>query len=451
VRGSVKSRAALAGLLLLSPCLFACGARPRPNVVLFVVDTLRADAIGAYGSRAAPTPNVNRLASEGVLFERAYSAAPWTRASMAALLSGIDPDALGAEGRDSSLPTEVPLLAELFREAGYRTAGFAANPNVGSFYGFSRGFETYGELYERRRRGLVGARELVATADEVVDRAIAWLAGAEEPFFLFVFPIDPHGPYRPPPSFDRYAGRASLGPELAALHGHYLGEVAFTDHAFGRLLSFLDERELSGHTLVAFTSDHGEEFEEHGERGHGHSLYEEEIRVPLVMRLPGAIAAGSRVATPVPAVDVAPTLLSLAGVRVPDGLDGRARAGSAAAVPGPVYASLDLGGLSGKALVEPPWKLVLGARTGGRALFQLDDDPGESRDRADRDPERLARLAAELAARSSRNVERRRELGVGDAVPRSALPRDARDALEALGYLDAPDEASGGENPERSR
>ena len=444
--------AGLAAAVLLAACGGGGDGRP-PNVLLYVVDTLRAAALAAYGNPVVDTPAADALAAEGALFERAYAPSSWTRASLATVLTGLHPRSHGVRGRSGLLAAALETLPERFADAGYATGGIIANPNVGSAFGFDQGWDAYVELYARRDVGRVTSRELAVRSDVVTDRAIAWLDAAPEPFFLFVLPIDPHWPYEPPAGFDRYGGaydgplrddlKGALAMKLtpadrARVRSLYDGEVAANDAAFGRLMRHLRDRGLDGRTLVVFTSDHGEEFWEHGRTFHGKALFEESIRVPLIVRDPGRIRAGLRVETPVGLVDLAPTLLSLAGLPVPDDLDGRPLPTGETREGRAVHAGLALDEHHGEALLAPPWKLLLDPTTGRRWLFHLERDPRESHDLSEEAPDRADALFRRMTARIVKAEARRTHL-VGDAhaiVPDDAVPEATREALKALGYVD---------------
>jgi len=439
---------AVAGVILI-----ACSAPATPpNVLLYVVDTLRADALEAYGNAGISTPAFSRLAREGTLFGAAYAASTWTRPSVASLLTGLDPDVHGVETRRDHAPESLRLLSESFRERGYATACITTNPNIASFFGFDQGYDEFEELYARRRAGRVHALEDHAASDEVTRRAIAWIDSAPRPFFLFVLSADPHWPYEPPARFDRYGGsytgrvngrhdaRRRLDLDEAdrqRIRSLYHAEVTFTDDSLGRLLDHLDERDLANSTVVVVTSDHGEEFWEHGQNGHGKELFEETLRVPLLVRYPAGVEAGAVVATPVRAVDLAPTLFTLTGSAVPEGIDGvslfETRPGGAVQE---VYASLQLDRARHKAWVEHPWKLVWSPGLRKARLFHLERDPGERHDLAAEQPQRVAEMKARLHQRATRNAARRGESGRAAREAAGPVPDEVRGALEALGYLD---------------
>ena len=439
-------------ILLLSG---GCGGRvdsDRPNVVLFVVDTLRADSLGAYGHPEVRTPAFDRLAAEGTLFERAYAPSSWTRASMASLLSAVRPETHGAEGREDALPAELTLLSEHFQRSGYHTGLITANPNIGSFFGFDQGFDDFVELYARRDSGYVRAVELVTRGDEVAQAVEAWLAEAPRPSLLVVLSIDPHSPYQPPAEFDLYGGdytgaadgsqESITRPDLseadrARIRSLYLGEVSYSDRILERVLRALDDDAPAAGTVFALTSDHGEEFWEHGRRGHALALFEESIRVPLVIRYPGTVPAGARVDESVETIDLYPTLAALAGLPAPADVDGRALFPLADRERRPALASLRMGRADLAALRAGNWKLVWD-RTGDRTLlFDLASDPAETRDLAASEPETTERLHGLLRDSLRQAADRGEQLrGAGTLVPLEELPEDQQRLLDALGYTE---------------
>jgi arylsulfatase A-like enzyme len=420
---------------------------PRLNVLIYLVDTLRADHLGAYGYGRATSPAIDSFASRSIVFERAQAQSSWTRPTVASILTGLEAWRHGANHRNEALADDHDTLAERFAAAGYRTGAVVTNPNVARSYGFAQGFETF----QRLGGGRNGSAEVATVAAE-------WLAAANDarPFFLYLHTVDPHAPYRPPPPFlerfgalpDRlevgslaFLRRLGLEQEpvtpaiVRQLIDLYDAEVAENDEGFGKVLAELERRGLSSSTVVVLIADHGEEFHEHGGFEHGHTLYQDQLHVPLVVHVPG-VAGGKRVARPVQQVDVFATALDLAGVALPAAGDGVSLKGlfeGGVAVGGePVrelVATMDVDQVAKSSILRWPWKLVRhdkGPRAGERELFDLDSDPGET---VDRSAERAfladyldARLAARL--RSTGKV-------------RSVVSEDEelRKDLKALGYI----------------
>jgi hypothetical protein len=436
----------------------AASSADPPNIVIYLVDTLRADAVGAYGNASAHTPAVDALARDGVVFEDAQAPSSWTRPSVASLLTGLHPRRHRTESRLDALPAEVSTLAERLAAQGYNTAFITTNPNVGSFFGFDRGFAEIIELYERRGFGLVRGRELITRSDDVNDRAIAWLRQASRPFLLVVHTIDPHKPYAPPEQFDVHGGDYDgpvdsrgrwnkKGPldsaDQARIRSLYRAEVAFNDDSFGHLVGALRAQGRLDDTAIFFTADHGEEFWEQGFNGHGKSLRDTVTRVPLIVRLPRGYAAGRRIRRPVELVDVAATVIELAGLDVPAELDGR----SLLDAPRPGFpriqlSSLKLDGLDLRAARAYPFKLVRDVTAGSEVMHDLRED-----ERALDDAE-LARRGAmrrELARVLDRaEAERSQRSAATQAAP-GEMPEDVESALRALGYIEDHEDAARGE------
>ena len=297
-------------------CSGECPAAP-PNIVLITLDTTRADRMGFLGSKLGLTPNLDELARRSVVFTQAFAVVPLTTASHATILTGTFPEVSGVNDFGKPLPSDIPYLPDLLRKRGYHTAAFVGSlvldPTSGTAPGFDRGFEIYDAGFRVRRRGEDRFQTLERRGGEVVARAIKWLKGRPPgPFFLWVHLYDAHDPYDPPaPYSTRFA--KSL----------YDGEIAYSDACVGKLISALREAGLFDDTLVAAMADHGEALGGHGEQTHGIFLYDETIHVPLLFKLPAAASSAHRVNLRASLVDVAPTLLELAGIRVPNSLQGK--------------------------------------------------------------------------------------------------------------------------------
>jgi len=407
--GRAASAAALALLLLA-----ACGgtdpgcsehedfARDRVPVVLFLVDTLRADRLGCYGHDRATSPRLDAFAEGAVTFESCFANSTWTKPATASILTGLWPSEHGAVHAVSSLPAAHVTLAETLSEAGYSTAGFGANGFVfAPAHGFEQGFDVFESSWKREEDD--GRDPL--RADVVVDAALAWLRAHDGgPFLLYLHVVDPHDPYTPPEGWrERFSPVRSEGPwdderlsappsagtspptdALQRMLDLYDAEIAFADAQFGRLL---DELEASGHgdSLVLFLSDHGEEFLDHAGWGHNPRMYQEVLRVPLVVRFPGEAheLTGVRHGAAVSQIDVLPTILDTLDIRVPDAAEGRSLLEPlfCSSPPPPlVLAESDYRGEVRKALVHERWKYVRAwAPDELELLFDLESDPGEER------------------------------------------------------------------------
>ena len=424
----------------------------RTSILLYVVDTLRPDSLGVYGNDAVNTPHFDRLAAEGVLFEEATANTSWTRASMASLFTGLYPTRHRTRTKFDHLPEEIPTLAEILRNEGYETAFINANPNVGGFFGFDRGFQDLKQLYARSTPGMVDSSELIATCEEITSEAIDWISGTRGPFFLTILSVDPHAPYRPPASYDRYGGdyrgpvqgefssmaRPDLTPaDRLRVRSLYDAEVSFNDAAFGRLIEYLREQGRLDETIVILTADHGEEFWEYGRRGHGRSLAEPVIHVPLILRFPSdpRVERGMRSKRPVELVDVLPTLLDLLGLGTPAQLDGASLLGPGS--PEDVsFSELSLPGFKLRAVRDRSWKLVADLRTGDSELYSLGPPLAEA-DAIDIVGSPVAAAAQKRLAAALDRILREAEESRSD--PRDSpepLPPAVEEALRELGYIE---------------
>lgn len=416
----------------------ACHVDPAPprGVVLLCLDTLRADHLGAYGYERPTSPAIDALAAESVVFERAIAQSASTLPSHRALFQSR----LASAARP-----DAPVLAEVLRAAGFRTAAFTGGGNVAAAFGFGRGFERYDE----DREGLVSA----------LAELESWLAerGGER-FFVFLHTYDVHLPYDPPPPFDTMFGPAYSGPidgrnsrdvlrrqrgldgaaarpakplsetDQERIVGLYDGGIRYTDGLVGALRRILDRLGLADETLLVLYSDHGEEFADHGSWIHSHTLYDELVRVPLIWHQPGL--APARVAAQVRLMDVGPSLLAAVGVAPPDAFEGESLLPLLAGGDGPARPAVSEMHKS-KSLSVWPWKLI-GDGTHFE-LFDLSRDPHERTDRAADEPQRLAELVAALG----------RALGTASAAPvavpetdERAISPDLEDRLRELGYLE---------------
>jgi len=351
----------MAAALALTGCARPVYDPAKPDIVLIVVDTLRADHLGVYGYARATSPRIDAFAARGVVFDAAWSAAPWTLPSIMSIMTSRYPSNHRVENDGLKLADDVPLLAETLRARGYATAAFVSHVYVSAIFGFGRGFETF-EDFGVSRPGYRLEAGLEPTADVVTDTALRWLkAQRGRPAFLFVHYFDPHWPYDPPSPYrerfpSRYAGPLDASYDSISkfqdpldnipadyrqfLIDRYDGEIAFTDAQIGRLLDGAAATGREDRAWVALTGDHGEEFKDHGSMGHGRQVYEESIRVPLLIgRLRAASparsggptvaggAGGRRVTTPVSGIDLFPTVAALSGATPPAGLQGRSLAG----------------------------------------------------------------------------------------------------------------------------
>lgn len=311
--------ALLAALTLVSSYSSALAApqskaarKPSPsNLLLVTIDTLRADHIGAYGYKAASTPNLDRLAAEGTRFAAAYSAVPITLPSHATIMTGTFPMMHGLHDfSDNRLNQSQPTMAGILRGHGYATGAVVASAVLDSRFGLNSGFDFYYDHFDFSRLLETNLDAMERPANVVADEALKWLGQKrQKPFFLWVHLYDPHNPYHPP---EPYATRFKSQP--------YDGEIAFADAQLGRVLAYLKAKGLYANTTIVVSGDHGEGLGEHQEKTHGFFIYDTTLHVPLIFK---PVAAKPRVVeTPVSLVDILPTVLDALHVEAPEGLQG---------------------------------------------------------------------------------------------------------------------------------
>lgn len=440
-----------------SPTMSAthAGFSDRPNVIFYVIDTLRADHLGSYGYADARTPNLADFATESVLFENAIAQSSWTKPSTASLLTGLLPWEHQANRGKDRLSDDLLTLPELLHATGYRTGGVVNNPNASGLFGFDQGFEHFVYLDDWR----YPARTHHAEALEWLDT----LASGDAPFFLYIHVLEPHGPYDPPREYlpegvkavsDPYAGsigkrqqlaRAGRPPTEQEVHdliGLYDAEISFVDAQFAEFVQSLEERGLFDDSLFVLLSDHGEEFYDHGNWDHGRSLYSEVVGVPLVIRFPAATARSSRISVPVQQIDLMPTLMDVLALEGAGDLPGHSLlplvfnngeedTRQSEFMTRKIFSHVEYVTPTTVSVVSGDWKLVV---TRPRALryaaelFDRRQDPQEARDVADEHPLVVGYLTA--AIRHEMNVAAHR--GEPETVE---LDEETRERLQALGYL----------------
>jgi arylsulfatase A-like enzyme len=481
------------------PASGARASREAPNVLLIVLDTLRADHLGLYGYSRPVSPWLDEFAESATVFERAHSSSSWTLPAHATLFTGLNSRSHGADlidkgdpggmspaelgrledvARAKPLSAEAVTLAEIARDAGLETGAMCANTAyLYRMFGLDQGFDTYvddtGVSVDWRPIGLsigdrLGLRDhwqlshLVQSNEryyllgsEINELALRWLEPRRDRrFFLFLNYMDAHAPYLPigryqrlfpqawgPQSVEvdaiRSRERAMRDDEREALVDPYDAEIRYLDDELARLFAKLREWELLENTLVVFVADHGEAFGEHDEIGHGNGVYQPEVHVPLLVRLPGQ-RQGDRVDRFVHLVDVAPTLLRAAGLPEPPGLEGTSLLELNGQHAGVTYTGryADLVEQHPErydrthwALFRDPWKLIRRS-DGDTELYDLRQDPRESRNLAPERPDVVARLTESLD-RYQEEVEPRFDDAVEAPTDEGTLER-----LRALGYAE---------------
>jgi len=417
----------------------------RPNIIIYLVDTLRSDRLGCYGAAKPTSPAVDAFAEGATLFENAVAQASWTRPSVTSILTGFDPLLHGVKTTADRLSDDATTLPELLKAASYRTAAFSTNPHISAETGLAQGFDDF-QLFPE------------APSSEAVNRRVVrWLddhRGEQEksPFFLYIHTLDPHAPYQPPfdmlqrfaPGVAPLAGtveeiRRVYGARgearahgIAQLSALYDAEVAANDRSFGELLKALRARKLEDSALVIFVADHGEEFDDHGFLGHGNNLYNESLHVPLIIKWPGQ-SRGERVKTLAQHLDLLPTLLHAAGLQPLDLMPGE----DLFAVAGApfrnrrAFSHLSYEGRDGVSLTQGDWKLILplSFKLGrGPELYRRSTDPAEQENLAQREEIRTGWLLAQIRQQLLRTR-------AGLQAKPAAVDAETKKALEALGYL----------------
>jgi arylsulfatase A-like enzyme/Tfp pilus assembly protein PilF len=405
-------------------------AQTPPNILLITLDTTRADRLGAYGYGSAGTPRLDRLAAEGVLFERVVAAAPITLPAHVSLLTGSYPFVHGVRNNGNfSLDGTIPTLTTALHDRGYRTAAFVSAFVLDRRYGLARGFDEYDDHLQLERRG-----------DRTAAAAGDWLdahARDTAPFFVWLHLYDPHDPYDPPSPFrEAFAARA------------YDGEIAFADRALGSLLDRLDRLGRLSSTLVAVVGDHGESLGEHGEDTHAVFVYESTLRVPMILAWPGHLPAGRRVSALVRSIDLAPTLLDVADQPPLRGAQGRTlmpivngKAAFAASAYGESYFPLlYMNWAPLRSIQDERWKFIDAPEP---ELYDLAHDAAEQINLAAREPARADALRRALDAETG---------GQPGAMTERTIDRETAAKLAALGYVAASSRgvapAPGGTHPD---
>ena len=418
---------AAAFALVLPACGGAGPAEAPRNLLLLTIDTLRADHLSVYGYHRATSPHIDRLAGEGVVFERAYSVASWTLPSIASLMTSLYPSAHACQSDRSALGTPHATLAEHLALFGFRTAAVTSHLYLSSKYGLEQGFAQFDEeLVQQNRRSSHAA----VTSPAITEKGLAFLEerarlGAGERWFLWLHFFDPHSEYKEHPG--------TIEPFGSGPMDRYDGEISFTDRHVGRVLARLDELGLAQDTLVVLIADHGEEFMDHGGGGHRATLYDEVLRVPLILR--AATLRPARVLAPVSCVDLLPTLCELLDVAAPGGVQGRSLA---ALLRGDVLAPRALLAemrnrtkRDWDGLVEGQFKLLHDVTNDRRQLFDLVADPRELDDIAADHPELVDSMWARMQAMIAASAEHASRQGEMPTV--ELMPEDQR-ALDQLGY-----------------
>jgi arylsulfatase A-like enzyme len=460
---------------LAGSALGAASPANSPDLVVVLVDTLRADHLGAYGYPRPTSPRIDALAREGVVFERAFSSTNWTRPAVASLFTSTMPSRHQVVDLYRALSPSMPLLAEALSARRYQTGCFTVGVNVEPQDGYGRGVDHFFVAASRRMalrpplmkdfvlRYFPGVRRLwtspadarhIGDPEAITERALAWVRGgaAERPLFLYVHYLGPHSPYLPPSPYDAelgggppeprladppthlWAGRDALSPkDRGRMIDQYDGEIRWHDGEVGRLVDGLRASGRSRPLVLLLIADHGEGFGEHGVWGHNAGMFDEVVRIPLIAWSSQGAFGPARVAAPVSMLDVAPTLVDLAGAPLPEGFDGES-----------LRPLLEGGGSLDRLVhIENPLAREGGVRTldwaylegetgadGFRSWLYRASDAAQREDVSREHPELVERLSRVVAER--RKIDESRSHGsVG-----IELDDERREQLRALGYAD---------------
>ena len=440
--------------------------KPARNVIVLLIDTLRASKLSIYNPKTrVKTPALDAFAAEGTVFERPQSPENWTKPSVASVLTSLHPATHGTKQDASKLPKSALMLSEVYKKAGFRTASFIANGYVSNAFGFDQGWDHYTNYIREKRN---------TNAANVFGEAASWIEkNKDKRFFAYIQTIDPHVPYDPPDKYLKmydpkpYNGKvqnrrthlmlddAKKNPKkykfterdkdrIEALHD---GEISYHDEHFGKFIAKLRELGLEHDTIIVITSDHGEEFQEHGSWGHGHSVYQELLGVPLLFRWPGVIPAGARVGPVVSTMDIGPTVLEATGVAIPKQFEGRSLLGFIRGdwPLGPYVAFSDF--LDHRRVIRGgDWKLIIRGNL-SQVMFHLQSDPWEKKELDGRENPIAQRYLRTLHGQFLGTQDRGAWLAANQATGKGKAKRLSQEKqqmtpelckqLVALGYISA--------------
>lgn len=445
----------LAGLTAVGTGNIAAAQRPAsqrfPNVLVVTIDTLRTDRVSAYGYTRPTTPHIDRLLAAGARFSQARTVEPLTNPALCSLWTSLHPHQHGATRNGLRLRPDATSMARILGRRGFRTAAFVGNWTLrNEISGLGEHFAHYNEVFTRKR--WFGLFKGEATAEDLTDEALTWLSeyretGGRRPFLLWVHYVEPHAPYRLQESF---APRLKIPVSAEVSRSdRYDTEVAFADYHVGRLLASIQGNpELAANTLIIFAADHGESLGEHSYWGHGRNLFEPTLHIPMGITWPGKVRPGVTIDAPAVNLDVAPTVLGLAGLPVPpvfEGFDWSSVLRGTGAPPrdrvlwfqahkGAVLSPQEAESARRKGLLEIA--VLSGMR---KEIFRMTEHKRSVFDLA-RDPRELRNLAQGTTA-PSRSLQAwltdlRRGLADSDRLAKVTIAPEDVQALRALGYAE---------------
>ncbi len=402
-------------------------SQQKYNILLITIDTLRADRLGCYGFKEISTPNIDSLASSGTMFRDTSAHVALTLPAHTSIHSGYFPSYHGVHDNGGfHVPKNMNTLAEVFKKNGFSTAAFVAAYVLDSIWGLNQGFDTYYDHFDLSKQERVSLSGIERKADEMYSLTTQWLdQHGKERFFLWTHFYDPHTPYEPPEEFEKlYPGRP------------YIGEIAYTDFVIGKLLAYLDDHGLRDKTIILLTGDHGESLGEHGESTHAFFVYDATLHVPMIISGPQKELQAKTVMPQARSIDIFPTLLQLAGIEVPEDIQGRSLLhlifSSSKLDPPPSYAEAFY------PQFHFGWSRLLSLRTSTYKyidapkpeLYDLKKDPGEQ--------ENIYSLHQEVASEMKQQLNKIDAKKEHDAAMEpGAMDDEMQEKLAALGYIGA--------------
>jgi len=400
------------------------------NIILFTIDTLRADHLECYGYGGVKTPHINRLADEGILFKYNIAQAPLTLPAHSSILTGTNPLFHGV--RDNGgfyLDDNQITLAEELKNKGYSTSAFVAAFVLDSRWGLDQGFDYYYDNFDLTKYKRISLDSVQRPGDEVLAETYKWIKNnSQGKFFSWIHLYDPHTPYEPPePYLTQYKGH---------YYGLYDGEIAYVDQLMGEFLSFMEEYGLLEKTLIIFTADHGECLGEHKESAHGFFIYDAAVRVPLIIRFPNKKLASLLIENRVRSIDIMPTVLNLVGKNIPENVQGESllplvlgqeNKDEPGAYSETYWPNYHYGWSELKSLSKGRYKFIDAPRP---ELYDLFEDPGERNNLVNK----KASLGHEMKREIDELIEKYSAEGIEEAGPQS-LDNDSLIKLQALGYI----------------
>lgn len=430
-----------------------CSSEPPPalpNLILIVIDTLRADHLGCYGYEHDTSPNIDKFADSGVLFQNAYCQMPTTGPSHASIFTSKHPRSHGVLKNGWVLSDTFPTIAQILKENGYTTAAVVSSFALASKFGFSKGFDFYDEkltlegstmsiLEQWEGHAMTGGFD--QRADLATQKAVRWIQqNDKKPFFLWVHYFDPHSPYAPPEPYEKkFIKNADNGTDR--IIAKYDGEIKFVDEEVGKLLNVIKKKRLDPNTLIIIISDHGEGLGQHNWLAHGMFLYDEQMRIALMMSFPNVIPRGIEIDSLVQTIDILPTVLHLMGLEYKEDFSGNSlvkmiqNPGDSSSHPvflerrryGPSSILHAMAPGNKFALRDGNMKYIWAPEEGTEELYNLAADPAELKNIVNRHRETADKM---------RDMIEEWKKGEADTKHEQSIDEETRKKLEALGYVE---------------